>query len=352
MIFDSITTTLQESTIRNPHDRLFKVVFGHKEAAQDLIRMGLSKTLLEFLDLETLQPEKDSFINEKMQSFYSDLLYSVRKKSGDQCVISFVLEHKSYVPRFPHIQIGQYLLEGYRRQEVDPNNKVLSEIIPIILYHGKGSWTQQSFVKYFGDQESIFIEYIPSFNYGLIDLSKWKDEQIENLRTGFAAAALLMMKHRFERDYFIQHSRSAFILLDRSTKDLRINRTLLLYITELFKFEEEEMIKMMTKMPESLLDQAKTTYDLLLAKGMERGLEKGIHLEAVKTVFRVLKTFPDIDAIQLAACSGLPEAVTKLLREEVYGIPREEAVAVLRRLFAGKGEIDDAELDEILSLIN
>ncbi|MBI3652680.1 MAG: Rpn family recombination-promoting nuclease/putative transposase [Acidobacteria bacterium] len=48
--------------IHNPHDRFFKEVFSHPEAAAEFFAAFLPSHLVALLDLAKLEPIKDSFI--------------------------------------------------------------------------------------------------------------------------------------------------------------------------------------------------------------------------------------------------------------------------------------------------
>ena len=50
--------------IQNPHDKFFKETFSKVEVARDFIKNYLPESVLAVIDLETLEIQKDSFINE------------------------------------------------------------------------------------------------------------------------------------------------------------------------------------------------------------------------------------------------------------------------------------------------
>jgi predicted transposase YdaD len=50
--------------IQNPHDRFFKETFGKVEVAKDFLNNYLPENIIKVIDVDTLEPQKDSFVNE------------------------------------------------------------------------------------------------------------------------------------------------------------------------------------------------------------------------------------------------------------------------------------------------
>jgi len=66
----------------NPHDRLFKETWSRRENAQIFLRNFLPDYLLSSIDLDSLEICKDSFVEEDLKEYFSDLLYKSLLKSG------------------------------------------------------------------------------------------------------------------------------------------------------------------------------------------------------------------------------------------------------------------------------
>ncbi|MCM3798745.1 Rpn family recombination-promoting nuclease/putative transposase [Caldibacillus thermoamylovorans] len=63
--------------IQNPHDRFFRESMGNVTTAKDFLTHYLPKNVLQIIDLNTLEPQKDSFINQELEEGFSDLLFKV-----------------------------------------------------------------------------------------------------------------------------------------------------------------------------------------------------------------------------------------------------------------------------------
>ena len=81
--------------IQNPHDKFFKETFGNVKVAKDFINNYVPQSILNIVDMNILEPQKDSFINKELQEAFSDLLFRT-KINNREGYIYFLFEHKSY----------------------------------------------------------------------------------------------------------------------------------------------------------------------------------------------------------------------------------------------------------------
>ena len=81
--------------LNHPHDHYFKNTFGQKEIARDFLESYLPREIVNILDLNTLTNQKTEYIDKKLKSFFTDLLYQVNI-NGQEGFIYILYEHKSY----------------------------------------------------------------------------------------------------------------------------------------------------------------------------------------------------------------------------------------------------------------
>ena len=62
--------------IDSPHDKLFKEIERVRENSRDLIQSTFPAALLNKLKLETLENDNNSYIDEELKEYYSDLVYN------------------------------------------------------------------------------------------------------------------------------------------------------------------------------------------------------------------------------------------------------------------------------------
>ena len=198
--------------INNPHDVYFRESFTRREIAQDFLRWHLPAELLEFVDLDSLEISKDSYVSKELRASYSDLVYQLRPRVSGQgsfrqgpdqpataaepepvsafasqpapdlalCVY-MLFEHKSTPEYWVALQLLRYIAlsgEAYRKQH--PDAKYLPPVYPLVLYHGHKAWRAPSdFHSLVRPLPAALQPYVPQFCYTLHDLSARTNAEIK-----------------------------------------------------------------------------------------------------------------------------------------------------------------------------
>ncbi len=112
---DLTNVTRGDFDTNTPHDALFKRTFASPERAAALLRAKLPEDLASQIDWTTLRPVPGSFVNPRLASLYTDLLFSVRL--GDaELLLYLLLEHRSQGARDMPFRLLEYVIEIWRRQ--------------------------------------------------------------------------------------------------------------------------------------------------------------------------------------------------------------------------------------------
>ncbi len=116
--------------VQNPHDKFFKETFGNVAVAKDFLNNYLPQNIMNLIDVDTLEPQKDSFINEELQESFSDLLFkaSINKREG---YLYFLFEHKSYLSQDIAFQLLKYMVEIWGAKIKKEKTDQLPVIIPL-----------------------------------------------------------------------------------------------------------------------------------------------------------------------------------------------------------------------------
>jgi len=168
--------------IQNPHDKFFKETFSKIEVARDFMNNYLPQSIINIIDLSTLEPQKDSFINEELQEVFSDMLFrvNINKKEG---YVYFLFEHKSYNSKNISFQLLKYMLEIWEAKIKKENSNELPIVIPLVIYHGSDEWSIKTslgeMIKGYKDLPDDVKKYTPDYEYLLYDLSSYTDEEIK-----------------------------------------------------------------------------------------------------------------------------------------------------------------------------
>jgi predicted transposase/invertase (TIGR01784 family) len=297
--------------ISNPHDRFFKRLLAHSEAAHDFIRYYLPPEVVRLLDLSTLEQQKDSFVDAELRSHFSDVLYSVQTKGGAGVHIYVLIEHKSYPELWVAFQLLRYMVriwEGDLERE-----KRLLPIIPVVLYHGVAKWQVPPTLWGLVEGPEEMRPYVPDYRYWLCDLSAYSDEEIKG--AVLLQMGLLTLKYIL-RDDLGAHLAQIFGLgteLARQETGLEYLETLLRYLTRgTDKIEAEELREaveatipeggaLMATIAAKWKEEGRQEGLAIAAKwkeegrkegleeGLEQGLEKGLKQGALRQLLRVLE---------------------------------------------------------------
>ncbi|MFZ2463837.1 MAG: Rpn family recombination-promoting nuclease/putative transposase, partial [Caldibacillus thermoamylovorans] len=168
--------------IQNPHDRFFRESMGNVTTAKDFFTHYLPKNVLQIIDLNTLEPQKDSFITQELEEGFSDLLFKA-DISGKEGYLYFLFEHKSYPDKGISLQLLKYMVEIWEAKMNKEGQQQLPIVIPLVIYHGKTSWSiPTSLGANLNGYEELPKDvkvHVPDFDYIIYDLSGFSDEEIK-----------------------------------------------------------------------------------------------------------------------------------------------------------------------------
>ena len=102
-------------------------------------------------------------MDKELRESFSDLVYSATYRGTVAIKLSLLFEHKSYQPRYPHLQLLRYMLGIWETQR--DQKLALTPVIPIIVYHGRESWQYRTLSELFAGADQELRRFLPSFDY-------------------------------------------------------------------------------------------------------------------------------------------------------------------------------------------
>jgi len=160
-----------------PHDKFFKEMFSKKEVAESFIKNYFPQDLLELFNTDDLEITKDSFVDEDLKEFFSDVVYRVKINDHD-AFIYCLFEHKSYPDKKVSFQLLKYMTKIWNLYLKQNNSGKLPVILPLLIYHGGKRYNiDKRFSSRFNIQANT-KKFIPDFEYLLFDFSKYSDLEI------------------------------------------------------------------------------------------------------------------------------------------------------------------------------
>ena len=264
-------------SITNPHDRLFKQIWSDRDAAQDFLSHYLPPEILALMDRETLEVCKDSFIQEDLREYFSDLLYKVSLGNEDG-YIYLLFEHKSHSDRLTPLQLLSYF-HSIWRLHLKQASPPLPVIVPMVLYHGPTRWTgPDSLLGLLGKPDPTLLEYVPHFKILLYDFSSYSHEEIKG--AVLTRATLMLLKHTFTPGFAGKLPEIFSLLralLEKET-GMQYLETILRYVFHTVEGMGAEDLKAIV---EDNLSTAKGDFVMTLAQqikneGIQEGIQQGI----------------------------------------------------------------------------
>lgn len=217
--------------MQTPHDKFFKRSMNRKEIAEGFLKEYLPPGLLAQIDLETLELEKDSFVDEELEEHFSDMVYKA-KLGEKESYLCFLLEHKSYPYSNITLQLLRYMLKIWNLKD-EQDTEQLPLIVPMLIYHGKNEWN-------IGLKLSDIVEavpkeaedYLPDFKYILFDLSDYSKENIKG--AGQMRVFVDVLSAVFRDDFEVNLYDAIKVLkeLEEQDKALDYFQTIVRYIIE------------------------------------------------------------------------------------------------------------------------
>jgi len=276
------------SSIENIHNNFFTRVFSEVANVATFLKVALPEELQNRLDLAEMTLDPTSYVSEQYRSSFSDIVAKCRTKAEELSVdVYFLFEHKSYQDKGVLIQLLRYMSLMWQKDSEE--KKPLRVIIPLVFYHGEGSWQiPTQFVEQFSVDDEL-KRFLLNFSYVLFDTNAW-DWQAESNRplkeNIYLLSAMLLMKAAFRKDlelikqvfqlwhqmgFVNEKERIAFLLIYvMETQDIPV--------TQLEKLLEETKLKGKTAMP------------TLAQRLRDEGIEKGYLLDRKEVLVMLLST--------------------------------------------------------------
>jgi predicted transposase YdaD len=269
--------------IHNPHDALFKAIFKDKTAAAAEFKALLPHGITALLDFDHMAIDNTLFVDEKLRTGESDLLYRVPLK-GQPELAAFVwllFEHQSSNDRFIALRILEYMVYAWKQWRTEnPKAQHLPMILPLVLQHDQQGWsTPLSFgALYPGPPELIegLHDFLPNFKYILDDLTDQSEDELIS-RPGSDLLTVLLLTLKSRGDIEKRHEKllvGAFRALDRQHKFAAIE-AILTYSVNTAQRGRPLALAAAHEAGEETRRIAVSYADVLMEKGFAKGVEQG-----------------------------------------------------------------------------
>ena len=325
-------------SINSPHDKFFKQLLSRRESARDFLQHYLPPEVSRLLDLSTLLPLKDTFIDEQFRAHFSDLLYRVELQESGTLYIYILFEHKSHSDFQVAFQLLRYMVRIW--EDVACQAGRFSPIFPLVIYHGEVPWKVGRNFQDLFDIDEVLKIYLPDYQYWLCDLSRYSDQDLKG--NVLLQVGLLVLKYVY-RDELAGKLPEIFKLLGTLTQQktgLEYLESLLRYLASASAKLSDQDLQIAVK--EAIKEGGEQIMPTLAQKWIEEGRQEGLtegRKEGLEEGFQQGIKLGLIEAIEF----GLDMKFSTRGLKELIRIRRIEDIELLRAIRAAIKSVNTLE---------
>src|SRR5690554_1009561 len=201
----------------NRHDKGYKYLLSAKKVFLELLKSFVRQGWVEEIDESNIVRVDKSFILQDFKGKEADLVYWV--KMNDRDVIFYILmEMQSRVDfQMPYrmllymVEIWRGVLKDVEKGEEKKKEFRLPSIVPMVLYNGKNNWTACKRYKEYLSGYEFFGDNIIDFEYIMIDVNRYDNEELLEA-ANLTASAFLIDKSK-DLDSLLENMRKVMNVL-------------------------------------------------------------------------------------------------------------------------------------------
>lgn len=272
--------------IQNPHDKFFKETFSNPGVARDFIENYLPEPILKIIDLNELEIQSGSHVDEELSEVFSDMLFMTKINQRDG-YLYFLFEHKSYPDRMVALQLLTYMVRIWNQKVNRENDTHIPVIIPLVIYHGKTQWKiapiLSDLILNFDMLPDEVKQMTPDYHFQIYDLSQFSDEDIKgNAKLTITLSIFRDIFKKSGQEFLetIFNAARALDELEEKETGIQYFETCMRYILTsgppLSKDQLNTVIEQLAVTYKKGSDVTMTLAEVLREEGFEKGIEKGI----------------------------------------------------------------------------
>ena len=259
----------------SPHDRFIRSLMTNPRVICEFFDHHLPENIKNILDFSSIEPQKESFVEDSLRLQIADLLYAVRF-NGAPGFLYVLLEHASTPQEMLPFRMLKYMTKIMDSHLQKTGGKQLPLIYPCILYTGKKPYRySMDFFDLFKEHKDLAKEIMTS-PYHLIDLTQLPDEELRKYQ--FFGAMGLLAKHIHDPD-ILPFFKSFLDVLRKleSQNQASYIYTIISYVVEAGEVsDKEEFLQTIKKLESVSEEKIMTIAEQFRQEGFKKGIEQGI----------------------------------------------------------------------------
>ena len=272
---------MDQSKLPTPHNNFFQYALSHPAAARNLIEMHLPADLVQILDLDSLELQKDSFVDDELRDSYSDMLYSIRlsgRFSGQdgepvEGQVYLLLEHKSQSDPMTCFQMLRYIVRIWEQRL--RKGQSLCPVFPLVIYHGQEAWSAPVGLEELIGGPDVLFEHGVRMAYPVVDIGQIPDELLAT--DPFLQSVLGLLKYSRKRNFEDKLEIFLRCLLEIGTAELQTEHldAVLVYVSTVSPSIPMETLAMTIQKIFPTQIEPGSIADEYMKKGRLEGIQEG-----------------------------------------------------------------------------
>ena len=273
---------MDQSKLPTPHNNFFQYALSHPAAARNLIEMHLPADLVQILDLDSLELQKDSFVDDELRDSYSDMLYSIRLSGQDlsgqdgepvEGQVYLLLEHKSQSDPMTCFQMLRYIVRIWEQRL--RKGQSLCPVFPLVIYHGQEAWSAPVRLEELIGGPDVLFEHGVRMAYPVVDIGQIPDELLAT--DPFLQSVLGLLKYSRKRNFEDKLEIFLRCLLEIGTAELQTEHldAVLVYVSTVSPSIPMETLAMTIQKIFPTQIEPGSIADEYMKKGRLEGIQEG-----------------------------------------------------------------------------
>jgi predicted transposase/invertase (TIGR01784 family) len=134
-----MTDKKSSNHVAQAHDRFFKMAMMEKEVAREFFEKHLPGDLLSVVDLNKLEVQPGSYIDEHRQESIADMLFKTTIEKHE-AYLYLVVDHQSKPDELMPFRVLKYICNIIAKHLKETGNKKIPLVLPLVVYHGRQLW--------------------------------------------------------------------------------------------------------------------------------------------------------------------------------------------------------------------
>lgn len=315
----STTKKKKTSSIHQPHDKLVKKLLSNATTARDILTLYLPQEVLRITDLNYLDLQRDSFIDDEHRAFAVDLLFRTKIQNEDG-YIWILLEHQSSDDPWLPVRIFKYMALIWEHLRSKAKKAAIPLVYPLVIYNGQYPYFSSLNLKdliYPKASQKLF-DTLFNTPFQLIDLTQINDETLRaQMQDHVRGIALLMtLKHIFDKN--LQNSFETVLLeaykhMDQAGDRDEVSDMLYYILNKSDTLNQNQFWAILNQeFSQEVGDKVMTIAQQLRFEGLQQGIQQG-KVEMAKQLIAA-----NLDLTFIAKVSGISMAKLLELKEQNY----------------------------------